>query len=65
MKAGQRRNRSKGGGGYHGDFPDTASEKGTSGDSGGASRFFYVAKAPKRERNPAQGPKTTIPRSSP
>ena len=53
MKAGQKRNRSKGDGGYHGDFPDTASERGTYGDSGGASRFFYVAKATKRERNPA------------
>ena len=65
MKAGQRRNRSKGGGGYHGDFPDTASEKGTYGDSGGASRFFYVAKAPKRERNPVQGPKNDHPTVKP
>ena len=41
MKAGQQRNRSKGEGGYHGDFPDTATANGTYGDSGGASRFFY------------------------
>ena len=65
MKAGQQRNRSKGGGGYHGDFPDTASEQGTYGDSGGASRFFYVAKAAKKERNPAQGPKNDHPTVKP
>jgi len=50
MKAGQQRNRSKGEGGYHGDFPDTASATGTYGDSGGASRFFYCGKATKKER---------------
>jgi site-specific DNA-methyltransferase (adenine-specific) len=65
MKAGQKRNRSKGDGGYHGDFPDTASERGTYGDSGGASRFFYVAKATKRERNPAWGPKNDHPTVKP
>ena len=65
MKAGQQRNRSKGDGGYHGDFPDTASERGTYGDSGGASRFFYVAKAAKKERNPAQGPKNDHPTVKP
>ena len=52
MAAGQQRKRSKDGGGYHGDFPDTASASGTYGDSGGASRFFYVAKAATSERNP-------------
>jgi site-specific DNA-methyltransferase (adenine-specific) len=52
MKAGQQRNRSKGRGGYHDGFPDNASPRGTYGDSGGASRFFYVAKATRKERNP-------------
>jgi len=52
MKAGQQRNQSKGGGGYHGDFPDMATANGTYGDSGGASRFFYCAKANKKERGP-------------
>ncbi len=50
MKPGQQRNRSKGEGGYHGDFPDTATANGTYGDSGGASRFFYCSKASKKER---------------
>ena len=65
MKAGQQRNRSRGGGGYHGDFPDVASEKGTYGDSGGASRFFYVGKATKKERNPTQGVKNDHPTVKP
>ena len=51
MKPGQQRNRSKGAGGYHDGFPDNASAKGTYGDAGGASRFFYVAKANTKERN--------------
>ena len=50
MKAGQERNASKGGGGYHGHMPDEASATGTYGDSGGASRFFYCPKATKKER---------------
>lgn len=50
MKAGQQRNRTKDGGGYHGGFPDTASATGTYGDSGGASRFFYCSKATKKDR---------------
>jgi len=41
MKAGQKRNASKGEGGYHGDFPDEATATDTYGDSGGASRFFH------------------------
>jgi site-specific DNA-methyltransferase (adenine-specific) len=65
MKAGQQRNSTKGGGGYHGDFPDTASSQGTYGDAGGASRFFYVAKANSRERNPAQGPRNDHPTVKP
>lgn len=65
MRAGQRRNRSKGGGGYHGDFPDNASATGTYGDSGGASRFFYVAKAKSKERNPASGLKNDHPTVKP
>jgi site-specific DNA-methyltransferase (adenine-specific) len=69
MKAGQQRNRSRGEGGGapsgSGDFPDMASERGTYGDSGGASRFFYVAKATKKERNPAQGPKNDHPTVKP
>jgi site-specific DNA-methyltransferase (adenine-specific) len=65
MRAGQQRNRSKGGGGYHGDFPDNASATGTYGDSGGASRFFYVAKAKSKERNPASGLKNDHPTVKP
>jgi DNA modification methylase len=61
MKAGQQRNRSKGEGGYHGDFPDTASATGTYGDSGGASRFFYCAKATKKERGPGNNHPTVKP----
>jgi hypothetical protein len=51
MKAGQERKKTKGGGGYHGDFPDTATAQETYGDSGGASRFFYCAKVSPKERN--------------
>jgi len=65
MKAGQKRNRSRGRGGYHDGFPDNASPSGTYGDSGGASRFFYVAKANRKERNPAQGPKNDHPTVKP
>lgn len=50
MKAGQQRQKSKGKGGYHGDFPDEATSTDTYGDSGGASRFFYCAKASRSER---------------
>jgi site-specific DNA-methyltransferase (adenine-specific) len=52
MKAGQQRKQTKGGGGYHGNFPDEATAKDTYGDSGGASRFFYCPKASKSERGP-------------
>lgn len=50
MKPGQSRKASKGKGGYHDGFPDEATEMGTHGDSGGASRFFYVAKPSRAER---------------
>jgi len=40
MAAGQKRNASKGGGGYHGNFPDEATAEETYGDSGSAARFF-------------------------
>lgn len=48
MKAGQQRTQD---GGYHGGFPATATATATYGDSGGASRFYYVAKASRSERN--------------
>lgn len=48
MNAGQKRTQ---GGGYHGGFPNEATERDTYGDSGGASRFFYCAKTSKSERN--------------
>lgn len=51
MKAGQMRKRSEGRGGYHGGFVGGATENGTYGDQGGASRFFYCSKASRRERN--------------
>jgi len=41
MVAGQQRVQTKGGGGYHGNFPDAATNQDTYGDSGGASRFFH------------------------
>jgi hypothetical protein len=41
MKAGQRRQASLGGGGYHGNMPDEATASGTYGDTGSASRFFF------------------------
>jgi site-specific DNA-methyltransferase (adenine-specific) len=61
MKAGQQRNQSKGKGGYHGNFPETATANGTYGDSGGASRFFYCAKANKSERGPGNDHPTVKP----
>lgn len=45
MKPRQMRKSSKGDGGYQGSFPDEASAQGTYGDTGGASRFFFVAQA--------------------
>lgn len=50
MKAGQARIDSEGLGGYQGGFSGSASENGTYGDKGGASRFFYCAKAGKKEK---------------
>jgi site-specific DNA-methyltransferase (adenine-specific) len=64
MQAGQQRSEGKDGGYHHG-FPPTATAAGTYGDSGGASRFFYVAKAGRKERNPAQGPKNDHPTVKP
>jgi predicted RNA methylase len=61
MKPGQQRAQSKGEGGYHGDFPDTATANGTYGDSGGASRFFYCSKASKKERGPGNDHPTVKP----
>ncbi len=48
MRAGQQRSTD---GGYHGGFSSTATGKDTPGDSGGASRFFYTAKASASERH--------------
>jgi site-specific DNA-methyltransferase (adenine-specific) len=64
MKAGQQRSEGKDGGYHHG-FPPTATAAGTYGDSGGASRFFYVAKANHKERNPSWGPKNDHPTVKP
>ena len=50
MKAGQQRKASKGKGGYCDGFPDEATSSDTYGDSGSAARFFYCAKASKKER---------------
>lgn len=51
MKSGQQRKESRGDGGFHGGFPDEATRQDTYGDTGGASRFFYCAKADRSERN--------------
>lgn len=50
MRAGTQRKASRGRGGYGGNFPDEATAADTYGDSGGASRFFYTAKASRSER---------------
>lgn len=50
MAAGQQRTDGKDGG-YQKGFPKTATQNGTYGDSGGASRFFYCAKSSTREKN--------------
>lgn len=47
MRAGTRRTQD---GGYSGGFPEVAAGRDTYGDSGGASRFFYTAKASRAER---------------
>ncbi len=54
MKPGQQRKQTKGGGGYHGNMPDETTALGTYGDTGGASRFFFCAKASTHERNEGQ-----------
>lgn len=43
MKANQQRIASKGKGGYHGSFPNTATTTDTYGDSGTTSRFFHTS----------------------
>lgn len=50
MKGGQKRKKSKGKGGYGDHFPDEATAQDTYADSGGASRFFYIGKASRSER---------------
>lgn len=50
MKPNQPRVASQGRGGYGQGMPDTASTQGYEASSGGASRFFYTAKASKNER---------------
>jgi len=60
-KDGQMRKRSKGKGGYHGGFPDQATANASYGDSGGASRFFYVAKASRKDRGEGNTHPTTKP----
>lgn len=60
MKPGQQRQKTKGGGGYHGNMPDEATAAGTYGDSGGPSRFFYVAKASRTERDRGLGSAATV-----
>jgi site-specific DNA-methyltransferase (adenine-specific) len=47
LKAGTKRTQD---GGYHGHFPEIATHYDTGGDTGGASRFFYCAKASRAER---------------
>ncbi len=61
MQAGQQRNKTKGGGGYHGNMPDEATAVGTYGDAGGASRFFYCPKATKKERGEGNNHPTVKP----
>ena len=62
MKAGQKRKASRGeNSGYHGNMPDEATAVDTYGDSGGASRFFYCAKANRRERGPGNDHPTVKP----
>lgn len=61
MNPKQQRKASKGKGGYHGNFPDTATESGTYGDSGTAARFFYCAKASKAERGEGNNHPTVKP----
>ena len=48
LKAGTKRTT---GGGYHGGFPEIATQYDTGGDSGSAARFFYCAKASKADRD--------------
>lgn len=50
MRAGQPRVKTMNGGGYHGGFKTDATEKEIEASSGGASRFFYVAKASRSDR---------------
>lgn len=61
MKAGQQRKVSKGKGGYCDGFPDEATISDTYGDSGSAARFFYCAKASKKERGEGNNHPTVKP----
>ena len=65
MKAGQQRNRSKGGGATTATFPTRPPSRAPTGTPAARARFFYVAKAAKKERNPAQGPKNDHPTVKP
>lgn len=58
MRAEQKRNASRGGGGYHGSFPDEATAIGTYGDSSSAARFFYCAKSSPADRMGTKHPTT-------
>jgi site-specific DNA-methyltransferase (adenine-specific) len=50
LKSGSNCMRTKPGGGYHGNIGHAGDVQTTYGDAGGASRFFYCAKAAKKER---------------
>jgi DNA modification methylase len=61
MRADQRRSENRDGG-YHGGFPkDRVGARDTFGDSGGASRFFYCAKASRAERGEGNNHPTVKP----
>jgi hypothetical protein len=53
--------RTKSGDGYHGDMGKAGDVQVSYGDSGGASRFFYCAKAKRRERGPGNDHPTVKP----
>lgn len=60
MRAGQQRTQD---GGYNGGFPTTATAHDTPADRGGASRFFYCAKASRGERGDGNNHPTVKPLS--
>ena len=53
--------RTKSGDGYHGDMGKAGDVQVSYGDSGGASRFFYCAKAKRQERGPGNDHPTVKP----